>query len=80
MHQSDAALQKWFKKANAGSQLTSERSAILQKKIALKNPFYEPFLTRHKQSTAHIHAPLHKSGNRFRESRLNPNVKESIHS
>jgi hypothetical protein len=42
---------------------------------ALKNPFYQGAIydKAQKKRTAHIHAPLNRSGKRLRESRSNPN-------
>jgi hypothetical protein len=74
MHQSDAALQKWFKTTTTGSQFghNQQRRRFAH---ALKNPFYQGAIydKAQKKRTAHIHAPLNRSGNRLRESRSNPN-------
>ena len=74
MHQNDAALQKWFKNNEYGSQV-SLPAASGDFAHALKNPFYQGAIydKAQKKRTAHIHAPLNRSGNHLRESRSNPN-------
>jgi hypothetical protein len=63
-----------------GSKTTNTAARSLYQQLgdfahALKNPFYQGAIydKAQKKRTAHIHAPLNRSGNRLRESRSNPN-------